>query len=82
MTILQVLMLTRLKLQRGKGQLVRAQDNPQPRRARVPLSQPYNSPSIALEEASSMSEREGEVPEDMDPREEERVFRKRFFGHD
>ena len=26
-----------------------------------------------------MSEREGEVPEDMDPREEERVFRKYFL---
>ena len=82
MTVLQVLMLTRLKLQRGKGQLVRAQDNPQPRRVRVPISPPSNSPSIALEEASSMSEGKGEVPEDMDPREEERACRKSFFGHD
>ena len=72
-------MLTRLKLQRREGKLVRAQDNPQIRRARVPLSPPSNSLSIALEEASSIFEREGEVPEDMDPKEEEWVFRKAFL---
>ena len=27
-----------------------------------------------------MSSREGEVPEDIDPKEEERVFRKAFMG--
>ena len=55
-------MLTRLKLQRGEGQLVRAQDNPQPRRASVPLSPPSTLPSIALEATTNMSSREGEAP--------------------
>ena len=66
---LQVLMLTRLKLKRGEGQLVRAQNNPQPRRARVPLTPPSNLPQRATEEVLSMSSREGEVPEDIDPKE-------------
>ena len=69
-------MLTRLKLQRGEGKLVRAQDNPQPRRARVPLSPPYISPTREYKEAIIMSPREGEVPEDIDLKEEERVFQK------
>ena len=62
-------MLTRLKLKRGEGKLVSAQTNPQPRRVRDP-------PPKAIEAASSMSSREGEAPEDMDPKEEEQVFRK------
>jgi hypothetical protein len=62
-------MLTRLKLQRGEGSLVSAQTNPQPRRVR-------NPPPRALEAASSMSSREGETPEEMDPKEEERIFQK------
>ena len=72
-------MLTRLKLKRGEGQLVREQDNPQPRRARVPLSPPSISPSIALEVATSMTSREEEAHEEMDPKEEEMVFRKAFL---
>ena len=56
-------MLTRLKLQRGEGHLVSAKSNPQPRRVREP-------PPRAIEVASSMSSREGEAPEDMDPKEE------------
>ena len=62
-------MLTRLKLKRGEGNSISAQTNPQPRRVRKP-------PPRALEAASSMSSREGETPEEMDPKEEERVFRK------
>ena len=65
-------MLTRLKLKRGEGHLVSAQSNPQPRRAREP-------PPRAIEAASSMSSREGEAPEDIDPKEEEWVFRKAFL---
>ena len=60
-------MLTRLKLKRGEGHLVSAQSNPQPRRAR-------ETPPRAIEEASSMSSREGEAPKDINPREEERIF--------
>ena len=67
-------MLTRLKLKRGEGQLVRAQKYPQTRRARVPLTPPSNLPPKATEEVLSMSSREGEFPEDIDPKEEERVF--------
>ena len=65
-------MLTRLKLKRGEVHLVSAQRNPQPRRVREP-------PPRAIEAASRMSSREGEAPEDMDPKEEERVFRKAFL---
>ena len=56
-------MLTRLKLKRGEEHLVSAQSNPQPRRAR-------ESPPRTIEETSSMSSREGEVPKDIDPKEE------------
>ena len=72
-------MLNRLKLKRGEGQLVRAQDNPQPRRAIEPLPPPSITPLRVTEEASSMSSREGEPPEDIDPKEEEWVFRKAFL---
>ena len=65
-------MLTRLKLKRGEGNLVSAQTNPQPRKVREP-------PPRALEAATSMSSREGEAHEEMDPKEEERVFRKAFL---
>ena len=65
-------MLTRLKLKRGEGNLVSAKNNPQPRRVREP-------PPRAIEAASSMSSREGEAPEEMDPKEEERVFWKAFL---
>ena len=72
-------MLTRLKLKRGEGQLVGAKDNPQPRRARVPLSPPSISPSLALEATTNMSSREEEAHAEMDPKEEERVFHKAFL---
>ena len=65
-------MLTRLKLKRGEGHLVREQSNPEPRRAREP-------PPRAIEATSRMSSREGETPEDIDPKEEEWVFRKAFL---
>jgi hypothetical protein len=65
-------MLTRQKLQRGEGSLVSAQSNPQPRRVRNPLPR-------ALAAASSMSSREGEIFEEMDSKEEERIFRKAFL---
>ena len=65
-------MLTKLKLKRGEGHLVSAQSNPQPRRAREP-------PPRAIETVSSISSRKGEAPEDIDPKEEERVFRKYFL---
>ena len=72
-------MLTRLKLKRGEGQLVKVQSNPQPRRERVPLSPPSISPQREEEEAISMTSREGEIPKEVDPKEEERVFRKAFL---
>ena len=45
----------------------------------MPLTPPSNSPSRATEEDLSMSSREGESPEDIDPKEEEHVFRKSFL---
>ena len=65
-------MLTRQKLQRGEGSLVSALSNPQPRRVRNPFPR-------ALAAASNMSSREGEIPEEMDSKEEERMFRKAFL---
>ena len=65
-------MLTRLKLKRGEGHLVSVQSNRKPRRVREP-------PPRAIEVASSMSSREGEAPEDLDPKEEEWVFQKAFL---
>ena len=52
-------MLTSLNLKRGEGQLVKVQSNPQPRRARVPLSPPSISPQREAKEAIGMSSREG-----------------------
>ena len=72
-------MLSRLKLKKGEAQLVRAQANPQPRRAREPFHPPYITHPRVTEEASSMSSREGESPEDIDPKEEELVFQKSFL---
>ena len=72
-------MLTRLKLKRGEGQLTRERENPQSRKAREPSPSSLISPSRVLAEASRMSEHEGEIPPDTDPREEERVFRKAFL---
>ena len=72
-------MLTRLKLKRGEGQLERTYNNLQPRRERVPLSPPSISPQREAEESISMTSREGEIHEEVDPKEEERVFRKAFL---
>ena len=72
-------MLTRLKLKRGEGQLTRERENPQSRKAREPSPPPSISPSRVSAEASRMSAHEGEIPADMDPKEEERVFRKAFL---
>ena len=68
-------MLTRLKLKRGEGQLEKTLSNPHPRRARVPLSPPSILPPREAEEAISMTSREGEIHEEIDPKEEERVFK-------
>ena len=65
-------MLNRLKLKRWEGNFVSEKSNPQPLRAREP-------PTRAIEEALSMSSREGEATKDIDPKEEERVFRKAFL---
>lgn len=72
-------MLTRLKLKRGEGQLTRERENPQSRKAREPSPPPSISPSRVSAEVSRMSEHEGEIPTETDPREEERVFRKAFL---
>ena len=72
-------MLTRLKLKRGEGQLTRERENPQSRKAREPSPPPSISPSRVSAEASRMSAHEGEILVDMDPKEEERVFRKAFL---
>ena len=72
-------MLTRLKLKRGEGKLVEprgSQSEPQQRRARLPHSPPPKSPPKEVEEALSMPLGEGEIHEEMDPKEEERVYRK------
>ena len=71
-------MLTRLKLKRGEGKLVEArgsQSEPQQRRARLPHSPPPSSPPKEAEETTSMPPEEGEIHEDMDPKEEERVHK-------
>ena len=60
-------MLTRLKLKKGEGSLVSAQNNPQQGRVREP-------PPRALEVATSMHSREGEDREEIYPKEEESVF--------
>lgn len=72
-------MLTRLKLKRGEGHLTRERDNPQSRKAGEPSPPPSFSPSRVSAEVSKMSEHEGEIPTEIDPREEERVFRKAFL---
>ena len=72
-------MLTRLKLKRGEGKLVEArgyQSAPHQRRAIFPHSPPPSSPPKEAEEAISIPPGEEEIHEDMDPKEEERVYRK------
>ena len=75
-------MLTRLKLKRGEGKLVGAegsQEEPKQRRARKTQSPPPSSLPKEAEAALSMSHREGEIHEEVDPKEEERVFWKAFI---
>ena len=75
-------MLTRLKLKRGEGKLVEArcsQSEPQQRREILPHFPPPSSPPKEAEEAISMHLGEEETHEEVDPKEEERVFRKAFL---
>ena len=75
-------MLTRLKLRRGEGKLVEArgsQSEPQQRRARLPHSPPTISPPKEAEATLSMPSEEEEIHEEVDPKEEERVYRKAFL---
>ena len=75
-------MLTRLKLRRGQGKLVEAkgpQKEPKKRRARLPQSPPPNSPPKETEAPLSMPHEEGEIHEEVDPKEEERVLKKAFL---
>ena len=75
-------MLTRLKIKRGEGKLVEArgsQSEPQQRRAILPHSPPPSSPPREAKATSSMPPGEEETHEEVDPKEEERVFRKTFL---
>ena len=45
----------------------------------MPLSPPSISPQREAEEDISMNSREGEIHEEVDPKEEEKVFRKEFL---
>ena len=75
-------MLTRLKLKRGEGKLVEArgsQSEPQQRREILPHSPPPSSPPKEAKAALSMLSEEEEIHEEVDPKEEERVFRKEFL---
>ena len=72
-------MLTRLKLKRGEGTLVEereSQSEPQQRRERFPQYPPPSSPPKEAEVPLSMPHEEGDIHEEFDPKEEERVFRK------
>ena len=63
-------MLTRLKIKRGEGKLVEArgsQSEPQ-QRAILPHYSPPSSPPKEVEAASSMPLGEGEIYEEMDPK--------------
>ena len=75
-------MLTRLKLKRGEGKLVEArgsQSEPHQRRAIFPHSPPPSSPPREAEATSSMPLGEEKTHEEVDPKEEERVFKKAFL---
>ena len=75
-------MLTRIKLKRGEEKLVEARGSQrelQQRRARLPHSPPPSSPPKEAYVALSMPPGEGEIDEEVDPKEEERVFRKAFL---
>ena len=75
-------MLTRIKLKGGEDKLVGArvsQSDPQQRREIFPHSPPLISPPKEAEETLVMLLVEGEIYEEVDPKEEERVFRKAFL---
>ena len=66
-------MLTRLKLKRGEGKLVEAegfQEEPKQRREILPQSPPPSSPPKKAEATLSMPQEEGEIHEEVDPKEE------------
>ena len=46
----------------------------------MPQSPPPSSPPKEVEAALTVSHREGEIHEEVDPKEEERVFRKEFLN--
>ena len=56
-----------------------SQSEPQKRRARLPHSPPPSSPPREAEEVIIMPRSEEETNEEVDPKEEERVFRKSFL---
>ena len=75
-------MLTRLKLKRGEDKQVEAggsQKEPKQRREILPQYPPPSSPPKEAKAALCMPQEEGEIHEEMDPKEEERVFRKAFL---
>ena len=75
-------MLTRLKLKRGEGKLVEvegSQKEPKKRRARFPQYPPPSSPPKEAVVPLIIPQEEGQIHEEMDPKEEERVFRKAFL---
>ena len=72
-------MLTSLKLKRGEGKLVGgegSQEEPKKRTKKLPQYPPPSTPPKEVEATLSKSHREGEIHEEADPKEEERVFRK------
>ena len=65
-------MLTRLKLKRGEGKLVEAevsQKEPKKRRERLPQYPPPSSPPKEAEAPLSMPHEEGNIHEEVDPKE-------------
>ena len=75
-------MLIRLKLNRGEGKLVESRGSrsePQQRMAILPHSPPPSSPPKESKSKLSMPPEEEEINEEVDPKEEERVFRKEFL---
>ena len=75
-------MLTRLKLKRGEGKSLKtrgSKSEPQQIREILPHSPPPISPPKEAKEAISMPIGEEETHEEVDPKEEERVFKKAFL---
>ena len=56
-----------------------SQKEPKQRRARLPQSPPPSSPPKEAEAPLSMPHEEGEIHEEVDPKEEERMFMKAFI---